>query len=81
MAVGLRARDSAAVREACNDGRRAQLRVDLDVYVLEPGANLRSYERQFAAQPCDSTAARFVTNLVPSIVVGNARAGGTASAP
>jgi hypothetical protein len=81
MAVGLRARDSAAAREACNDGRRAQLRVDLDVYVLEPGANLRSYERQFAAQPCDGTAARFVTNLVPSIVVGNVRAGGTASAP
>jgi hypothetical protein len=39
---------------------------------------VRSYERTFAAAPCDGASPRFVTNLVPNIVLGT---GGAANAP
>jgi hypothetical protein len=76
MAVGLGSRKSAAGGESCSSGRREPLRVDFDVYVLEQGTKLRSYERELAVQPCDGTPTRFVTNLVPSIPLGGARADG-----
>jgi len=75
MAVGLGARDSGAGRASCANGRREPIRVDLDVYVLEQGTKLRSYEREFAAQPCGGTPGRFVTNLVPSILLGSSSGG------
>ena len=78
MAVGLGANDDAANAGSCSNDRRKSLRVDIDVYVLDPGMKLRSYERTFAATPCDSAAPRFVTNLVPNIVLGIA---GVANAP
>jgi hypothetical protein len=34
----------------------------------------------FVAQPCNDASTRFVTNLVPNIVLGNAPAGGAANA-
>lgn len=68
MAVALGSRDNVASRDSCSNGRR-ELRVDLDVYVLERGTKLRSYERTFAAPPCRD-AGRFVTNLVPNIRLG-----------
>jgi hypothetical protein len=74
MAVGLGARSDAAASGSCSE----PLRVDLKVYVLEQGTRLRSYERTFAAQPCDGAAAHLVTNLVPNIVLGTA--GGAADA-
>jgi hypothetical protein len=80
MAVGLGSRRNGAGGELCSNGRREPLRVDLDVYVLEQGINLRQYERAFAAQPCDDTATRFVTNLVPHILLGSAGAEGAANA-
>jgi hypothetical protein len=69
MAVSLGASD-AAEAESCSNGRRESLRVDLDVYVLDPGMKLRRYERTFAGQPCDGASPRFVTNLVPNILLG-----------
>jgi hypothetical protein len=75
MAIGL----GSVGREPCSNGRREPLRVDLDVYILEQGTNLRRYEREFAAQPCDGTATRFVTNLVPHIVLGSASPEGAAN--
>ena len=36
------------------------------------GALPVSYERTFAAAPCDGASPRFVTNLVPNIVLGGA---------
>lgn len=80
MAVGLGSRNKAVGGELCRTGRREPLRVDLDVYVLEQGINLRHYERAFAAQPCDGTATRFVTNLVPHILLGSGGAEGPANA-
>jgi hypothetical protein len=77
LAVGL-GNDEAASAGACGNGRRAPLRVDVDVYVLDPGMKVRSYERTFAAAPCDGASPRFVTNLVPNIVLGT---GGAANAP
>jgi hypothetical protein len=79
MAVGLGSRRNAVGRELCRNGPREPLRVDLDVYVLEQGTNLRRYERAFAAQPCDGTATRFVTNLVPHILLGSGGAEGPAN--
>lgn len=80
MAVGLGSHSNAVGGELCHNARREPLRVDLDVYVLEQGTNLRRYERAFAAQPCDGTVTRFVTNLVPHIVLGNGGAEGPANA-
>jgi hypothetical protein len=80
MAVTVGSRDNVVGRELCSKGRREPVRVDLDVYVLEQGTNLRRYERAFAAPPCDGTAPRFVTNLVPHILVGSAGAEGAAHA-
>ena len=80
MAVGLGSHNNVAGRESCSNGRQERLRVDLDVYVLEHGTKLRSYERAFAAQPCDGGPTRFATNLVPGIVLGNAPIGGNANA-
>jgi hypothetical protein len=71
MAVGLGSGGNAANAESCANGRGERLRVGFDVYVLEQGTKLRSYEREFAA-PCNGTPARFVTNLVPHIVLGAA---------
>jgi hypothetical protein len=70
MAVGPGANYRAAAPESCSNGRR-ELRVDLDVYVLDPGMKPRSYARTFAA-PCDGVAPRIVTNLVPNILLGSA---------
>jgi hypothetical protein len=80
MAVTLGSRNTAKDRESCSNGRHERIRIDLDVYVLEQGTTLRSYERQFAAQPCDGTPTRFVTNLVPNIPLGSSHAGGPANA-
>jgi hypothetical protein len=71
MAVSLGTGNNAAAA-SCNNGRREPVRVDLDVYVLERGGRLRSYQRTFAAQPCGGGPPRSVTNLVPGIVVGGA---------
>jgi hypothetical protein len=79
MAVGLGSRHNVVGGELCSDGRREPLRVDLDVYVLEHGTNLRRFERAFAAQPCGGAATRFVTNLVPHILLGSAGAEGAAN--
>jgi hypothetical protein len=70
MAVALGGQ--AADAESCSNSRRDPLRVDLDVYVLEHGSRLRSYQRTFSAQPCTGAPARSVTNLVPNIVLGGA---------
>jgi hypothetical protein len=70
MAVALGAQAAAA--ESCDSGRRDPLRVDLDVYVLEHGSRLRSYQRTFSGQPCAGAPTRSVTNLVPNIVLGGA---------
>jgi hypothetical protein len=80
MAVSLGSHNSEPDRESCSNGSRNQLRVDLDVYVLEHRTKLRHYERVFVAQPCNDASTRFVTNLVPNIVLGNAPAGGAANA-
>jgi hypothetical protein len=74
MAVGLGAYNDAETSGSCGNGRREPLRVDFDVYVLEQGSRLRSYERTFTAQSCDGGAAHLVTNLIPSIVLGTAGA-------
>jgi hypothetical protein len=68
VALGERAVDA----ESCNNSRGDQLRVDLDVYVLEHGSRLRSYQRTFSGQPCTGGPIRSVTNLVPNIVLGGA---------
>src|SRR5262249_37143870 len=73
MAVGLGSSNKEVGRESCSNGRGEPLRIHLDVYVLEQGTNLRSYEREFAAQPCDDAPTRLITDLVPNIVLGNAR--------
>jgi hypothetical protein len=78
LAVGLGANDAGANVAACNNSRREPLRVDINVYLLEPGMKVRSYERTFAAAPCDGASARYVTNLMPNIVLGSA--GGSANA-
>jgi hypothetical protein len=75
MAVGLGSHNNLVRGEPCEP-----LRVHLDVYVLDRGINLRSYEREFAAQSCDDTPTRLVTNLVPDIVLGSARAGRSTNA-
>jgi hypothetical protein len=80
MAVGLGSGNNVVGREPCSNGRREPLRVHLDVYVLEQGTNLRSYEREFAAQPCDGTQTDLVTNLVPNILLGSAHAGRSTNA-
>jgi hypothetical protein len=77
MAVSLGA-NGVADAESCG-ARREPLRVDLDVYVLDPGMKLRHYERTFAAQPCDGASPRFVSTLVPNILLGST--GRTANAP
>jgi hypothetical protein len=77
LAVGL-GNGEAANAEACGNGPRTPLRVDIDVYVLDPGMKPRSYERTFAAAPCDGAWPRFVTNLVPNILLGT---GGATNAP
>jgi hypothetical protein len=69
MAVGLGAHNDAADAGSCNS--REPVRVDLDVYVLERGSRLRIYQRTFAAPPCGAPS-RFITNLVPYIVLGGA---------
>jgi hypothetical protein len=74
MAVGPGANYDA--NEACRNGRREPIRVDLDVYVLEQGTKLRSYERTFTAAPCGGASPRLVTNLVPNILVGDQRGAG-----
>jgi hypothetical protein len=79
MAVGLGLGNNVVGGELCH-ARREPLRVDLDVYVLEQGTNLRRYERAFAIQPCDGTARRFVTNLVPHILLGGGGAEGAVNA-
>lgn len=61
--------DAAAKAGACGNGRRDPLRVDIDVYVLDHRKKLHSYERTFAAPPCDGASPRFVSGLVPNIVV------------
>ena len=63
----------------CRNGIRERLRVDLKVYILEYG-ELRSYEREFAAQPCGGTPVRITTNLVPSVLLGNGRTAGPGNA-
>jgi hypothetical protein len=82
LAVGLgenpEGNDDAANPMACVNGGRTPLRVDLDVYVLDPGMKLRSYERTFAVTPCEGASPRFVTNLVPNILLGT---GGPANEP
>jgi hypothetical protein len=78
LAVGLGGNRETNGEAACGDGRRTQLRVDIDVYVLDPGMMVRSYERTFAVPPCDGASPRFVTNLVPNILLGT---GGAANAP
>jgi hypothetical protein len=80
MTVSLGAHDSAVSRESCSNSSRDQLHIDLDVYVLEHGTKLRNYDRTFVAQPCSDAAARFVTSLVPNILVGSAPAAGDANA-
>jgi hypothetical protein len=75
MAVGLGSRSRVAGHESCSNGCREPVRVGLDVYVLEQGTKLHSYEREFAAQPCDGASTRYVTNLVPHIVLGSVRGG------
>jgi hypothetical protein len=77
LVVGLGNND-AANTEACASSRGGPFRVDIDVYVLEPGMKLRSYERTFAATPCDGASPRFVANLVPNILLAN---GGATNAP
>jgi hypothetical protein len=77
LAVGL-GNNEAAAAEGCGNGRRAPLHVDIDVYVLDPGMELRRYERTFAAAPCDGASPRFVTGLVPNILLGT---GGVANVP
>ena len=72
MAVGLGSRNSVAGQEPCSNGNGEPLRVHLDVYVIEQGTDLRSYEREFVAQPCDGAPTRLVTKLVPSISLGSA---------
>jgi hypothetical protein len=79
MAVGLGAKDAAEADSCSSSSRRETLRVDLDVYVLDPGMKLRRFERTFAAQPCDGALPRFVTNLVPNILLGST--GGSGNAP
>ena len=80
LAVGLGLHDDVVGHVSCTNGQRNQLRIELDVYVLEHGTKLRSYEREFAIQPCEGSSSRFVTNLIPSIVLGNASLGGNANA-
>jgi hypothetical protein len=75
MGVGLGAQNNFVGHESCRNGLRERLRVDFNVYILDYGA-LRSYEREFTAQPCDGTPNRIVTNLVPHILLGNGRTGG-----
>jgi hypothetical protein len=69
MAVAPGANYDAANAEPC--GRRQPLRVDLDVYVLDPGMKLRSYDRAFAAPPCGAPPF-FATSLIPNILLGSA---------
>jgi hypothetical protein len=71
MAVALGANYDAANVESCNKGRPEPLRVDLDVYVLDSGMKLRSYDRTFAAAACGAPPV-FATSLIPNILLGNA---------
>jgi hypothetical protein len=80
MAVGLGSRNSVVGGEPCSKRGREPLRVHLDVYVLEQGTNLRSYEREFVTEPCDATPTYLVTNLVPNILIGNAHPGRSTNA-
>jgi hypothetical protein len=75
MAIGLGSHNNVVDGEPCE-----ALRVHLDVYILDQGINLRSYEREFSAQPCDDPPTRLVTNLVPDVVLGSARAGRSTNA-
>jgi hypothetical protein len=77
MAVGPGAGYGAARPEPCGGGSR-ELRVDLDVYVLDPGMKPRNYARTFAAA-CDGAAPRIVTNLIPNVPLGSG--GGDANEP
>jgi hypothetical protein len=71
MAVAPGANYDAANAERCNNSRRAPLRVDLDVYVLDAGIKLRSYDRAFAPPPCGAPPF-FATSLIPNILLGSA---------
>jgi hypothetical protein len=77
--IGLGAHNEFLGNGSCRNGLHDRLRLDLNVYVLDYGAALRSYEREFTAQPCDSNPTRIVTNLVPHILLGNGRASGGAN--
>jgi hypothetical protein len=72
MGIGLGAHNNFAGREYCRNDVGQQLRVDLNVYVLEYG-ELRTYEREFAARPCGDTPEPLITSLVPNIFLGNGR--------
>jgi hypothetical protein len=50
--VGLRAHNNFVGDESCR--LRQRLRLDLNVFVLDFGTALRSYDREFTAQPCDA---------------------------
>jgi len=64
--------------ESCRNGASEPLRFDLNVYILDYGARLRSFEREFIAQPCGGNPTRIVTNLIPHLLLGDGRAtGGT----
>jgi hypothetical protein len=80
MAIGLGSQRSAAGRESCGDDHRAPIRVDVDVYVLERGTELRRFEREFATQLCNGRSSGIATNLIPNIRLGNPLARGTSSA-
>jgi hypothetical protein len=76
MGIALGAHNNFARTESCRNGTGEPLRFDLDVYILDYGARLRSYEREFIAQPCDGNPTRIVTNLIPHILLGDGRATG-----
>jgi len=76
MGVGLGSHNNFL--EYCGNGLRKQLRTDINVYILEYG-ELRSYERELAAQPCGSTPEPIIGNLIPNILLGNRRAVGPAN--
>jgi hypothetical protein len=77
--IGLGAHNTFAGNESCRNGLHERLRLDLNVYVLDYGAAMRSYDREFTAQPCDGNLNRIVTNLVPDILLGKGRNGGGAN--
>jgi hypothetical protein len=76
LGIGLGVHNNLAGTDSCRNAGSGPLRFDLNAYILDYGARLRSFEREFIAPPCGGDPTRIITNLIPHLLLGDGRATG-----